>query len=497
MPSDQNIFFTSAFFRGYSISFAPMRSLCFCFLAVMLLLSQGCEKEKITKNADQLAFSTDTVLFDTVFTQIGTATRNFKVYNRGKGTLQISSIRLARTNSRFRINVDGLPGREFSNVEILPDDSMYIFVEATINPNGTDNPLVVTDSILFEVNGVVKDVDLVAWGQDANYIVADQLIPNLPPIRVLEPNAYWSSNKPYVIYGYAVVDSGNSLRIQEGANIHFHSGSGLWVYKGGKISVEGTFGRPVTFQGDRLEPAYENTPGQWDRIWINAGAENSTINYAVIKNGFIGIQAEPDPFDPLAGTSSSKLTIRNTIIQNSSGVGIFARNFRIHAENVVVVNSGQYGIGISGGGEYTFLHATVASYGFSAGQRKTPAFFMTNEYESSPDVYTIRPITNSRFVNCIFYGSLETEFDYSINQSVTNDFVFQNCLVKRKELINSPEFINLFYNQDPLFKNRLEYEWQLSEKSPALNKGIPTTATFDFTGTLRDENPDLGAYETP
>lgn len=43
----------------------------------------------------------------------------------------------------------------------------------TIDPNKDDNPLIQTDSIVFETNGNLQDVDLVAWGQDANYITPD------------------------------------------------------------------------------------------------------------------------------------------------------------------------------------------------------------------------------------------------------------------------------------------------------------------------------------
>lgn len=45
------------------------------------------------------------------------------------------------------------------------------------------------------------------------------------------------------------------------------------------------------FQGARLDYDYREIAGQWDRIWINEGA-TSNINYAEIKNAFIGLQLE-------------------------------------------------------------------------------------------------------------------------------------------------------------------------------------------------------------
>ena len=84
--------------------------------------------------------------------------------------MKVSSIRLATGDqSMFRLNVDGLPGRSFSDVEIGADDSIFIFVEVTVDPNNQNTPLVVTDSILFETNGNLQDIDLVAWGQDAYF----------------------------------------------------------------------------------------------------------------------------------------------------------------------------------------------------------------------------------------------------------------------------------------------------------------------------------------
>ncbi len=43
-----------------------------------------------------------------------------------------------------------------------------------INPGDADLPFIVTDSIVFETNGNIQDVDLVAWGgQNANFILWD------------------------------------------------------------------------------------------------------------------------------------------------------------------------------------------------------------------------------------------------------------------------------------------------------------------------------------
>ena len=85
--------------------------------------------------------------------------------------MTISSIYLANLNSEgvYRINVDGFPGTHTENVKIAANDSIYIFVEATINPVGSNLPYLVTDSLIFVTNGKTQNVDLVAYGQNANF----------------------------------------------------------------------------------------------------------------------------------------------------------------------------------------------------------------------------------------------------------------------------------------------------------------------------------------
>ena len=52
------------------------------FLSIVSILFISCKDDKFIDSGNlNLKFSTDTVMFDTVFTTIGTTTRNFTVYN--------------------------------------------------------------------------------------------------------------------------------------------------------------------------------------------------------------------------------------------------------------------------------------------------------------------------------------------------------------------------------------------------------------------------------
>ena len=358
----------------------------------------SCKKDVLLTDSNaKLNFSTDTILFDTVFASIGSVTKNFRVYNPYDEVLKISSIRLANgAASLFRVNVNGIPGTSFSDIEIRGGDSIWVFVEVTVNPNNQSLPYVVQDSIIFETNGNIQDIDLVAWGQNAHFFIAKKESPNLPPYVIIDTNLNstitWDKNLPYVIYGgFAVVDSSTTLIITEGTQIHFSNAGGLWIYKSGTLKVQGTKDKPVVFQGLRRETALQEEPGQWDRIWINDGGIHE-IDYAVIKNGFIGLQLET-LFDPALPVF---LKLTNTQIRNMSGLGILARNFKVDGWNDVISNCGSYNAAFTIGGEYDFTHCTFANF-WNFGQRTTPVMYLNNYTTDQAGQDVPVPMTKAEF----------------------------------------------------------------------------------------------------
>ena len=172
------------------------------FALILLSILTGtcltsCIDDDFTTNPSHvLAFSTDTVAFDTVFTTIGTSTRSFRIYNRNKKSLNISSIKLADAeHSGFHINVDGMSGDNFTNVEIRGKDSLYVFVEANIDPTNQDNPIFIIDSIVFVTNGVQQDVKLTAYGQDVI----------IKRGETFTTDTHLTDERPYLIYDSLVV----------------------------------------------------------------------------------------------------------------------------------------------------------------------------------------------------------------------------------------------------------------------------------------------------
>ncbi len=462
----------------------------FFLLLIFIFASiQGCKKdEPITDPNAKLEFSNDTILFDTVFTTVGSSTRHFKIYNRHDQTLKISRIHIAGgTNSFFRMNLDGIPGYEFSNITIEAGDSLYIFTEVTVDPNNSNNPLIVTDSIVFETNGNIQDVDLVAWGQDAYF--HSPANGSGSSFFTLPCSEVWMNDKPHVVYGWAVVDSLCGLTVLPGTQVHFHNNSGLLVYTDGELNVTGTQSNKVVFQGDRLDYAYDKLPGQWTGIWMLASGE-CNIDNAIIKNGTFGVRCDT------VGASGIGLTLNNTIIENMTSLGIYGNaGAKITAMNCLVDNIGQYNVAITVGGNYTFQHCTFAN-DWLFGERSTPAMLVTNWYEFN-SMNIVRPL-NLFVDNCIIYGNQDNELTLDLITGGVLNYHFANCNIRTDQNVSGSEFSNCQINNYPVFYDVTLQDYRIFSSSPCKDAGNNTTGiSMDLEGNPRDGNPDIGCYEVP
>ncbi len=475
-----------------------VRSVLLLLLSGILILA-ACNKDILNTSPDfKLTFSNDSIIFDTVFTSLGSATHRLKVYNRGNSKIKISDIRLEKgAASDFRINVDGEATFDKQNVVIRGGDSLFIFARVTIDPNNVANPFVVEDRLIFNINGNEQSVKLIAWGRNAHYILADHHTPGFPSYKIVADsleNVQWTNKKPIVIYGFAVINSYGSLNIAAGTKIYFHKNSGLWVYANGKLTVSGTLEQPVIFQGDRLEADYAELPGQWDRIWIMEGPAGSddVIKNAIIKNGFIGIQAES-----FFQKTKNKLLLKNVVIENMDGAGILSRDYNIDAQNLVVANCGGYCLALTGGGNYHFIQSTLVNY-WSYSIRNNPAVMLTNFLPDSNN----RPVPSSMHFtlgNSIIYGYNDNEFGTSMVAGADSAYFLDHCLVKtRLKMDNSAYFNQIIKNKDPKFMDIGNLDYRLDTLSPAIGKGDPAisaAAPYDLLGNPRGQSPDLGAYQ--
>lgn len=465
-----------------------------------LVFTSSCRKERFLKSGGEvLQFSTDTLSFDTVFTTLGSTTKALKIFNRNKLSVQISEIALVGGNaSNFRLNIDGLPGNTAKEVEIGPKDSIYIFVEVTVDPNALNNPFIIADEISFYTNGSTQKVVLSAWGQNAHFYKSAEIC-----------DETWTNDKPYVLLKNTLVPENCFLKIEEGVRIYVGPSSGFFVE--GRLEVEGTRENPVSFQGTRLEKFYEDLPGQWPGISIlrSESQNTSTIKFAEIRNANFGVSVGSAALDSscrfpdvFTGANAPSLEIENSIISNSLQTGIAGFLSRIIGHNLLVYNSGDYLVSLAFGGIYEFTHCSFANYGSAALDHRSASVFLSNlagvECEGQTQVFPAQ--MDAKFYNSIIYGSLENEIELAdIGQGLADfDVLFEHCLVRSKIDTLPDLFPNTIFNIDPNFLNRAENDYHLSSNSVAIDTGsntLPTIIAEDLDGNIRDNSPDLGCYE--
>lgn len=433
-----------------------------------------------------LTFSSKTLRFDTVFSTIGSATRQFKIYNENNKSLIIESIELVNpSESGFRMNVDGESGVKLTNVEILKNDSLYGFVEVTVDPRDGKNPLLIKDSIRFVVNGNTQYLGLEAVGQDV-YIWKD---------KVVSKDTTLTDKKPFLIYNTLTVEKNIRLTINEGVNFFMHNNASVEV--SGSLIIKGSVMSPVTFRGSRFDNIendipYDNVPGQWTGLIFNEDSYNNVLENVCVRNAIRGMTfLESD-------TELKKASLTNVIVQNTSEYGVQAINCKIEGTNCLFANSKGAVLSLQGG-EYSFLHCTLANY-FRWSPRLTQSLRLSN-YTAVDKAYAL---SKCDFVNSMVSGSVSKELLLDGKGTVSFNYQFQNCLLKASE-ISDNHFVNVVWNADPLFKGLningvYSYNFELQSGSPAIDKAdkaYSILVPLDINGRsrLNDSNPDIGCYE--
>ena len=459
-----------------------------------LLFSCTPPSEKITTSSGaKLSFSQDSILFDTIFSSLGSTTQLVTIYNPNKNAVKTDIKLGGGSSSSYTLIINGAQSIN-SNLEIDGGDSIFILITVLINPEDKNLPYVVHDSIVFTTNGNVQTVQLEAYGRDANFIRG--------PINInlSNCNVVWNDPKPYVLYNTVTVAAGCTLSIPKGAKVYAHGNALLAV--NGTLLVNGTKSSPVVFNGDRLEVSYATVPGQWTGILFGNQSTGNSINWAVIENATDGIEMSPRPAktDSISGFD---LVISNSIIKNMSDQALKAVGANIYAYNSLFTNCASYIISADGGGNYYFYYCTIAGY--------SPSLFRNNQalqigaYCVPSDSSVLTGSVNARLINTIVWG----------------DGTFANELVLLKEgMFNFYAMYNLVYDStsinltatgdkvygpldtlNPQFNSPYNLDFHLGSGSDAIGAGIPlsvngVTITTDLDSVVRSTTrPSIGAYE--
>lgn len=474
-----------------------MRRLFFyiCILFFSVCAFSSCiENDDFSSNSSyKLSFSVDTVKFDTVFSTITSITARLKVYNHNRHCVRISSVGLAGgANSPFKINVLGQNNSQqsFSDVELSSGDSLYVFVQVTINPNNVNNPVLFMDSINFMTNGNHQAVQLEAVGQDV------VIYKN----KTFESDMTLNAEKPYLIFGDLTVTEGKTLNIEEGCKMYFHDKSGVVV--NGTLNALGTIAKPIVMCGDRMDCIFKGVPydsicGQWKGIVFNSQGVH-TLKNVEMRSGTNAIDTWIDTtFTPI-------VQLENCIIHNFKGYGIAAKKSNITAVNTVISNCGTNCLFIAGG-TYDFVHCTIAS--FIAKSIKSGTAVYLRNYDVPEKEVEQCPLT-AVFKNCIIFGSYDSELTLSDTynkEKVSAMFapVFEHCLLVGQSSTEN-YYSNCVWalNTAKVFNHIVTYPYSfmLCANSSAINVAdvaVSSTCPLDIKGNSRlsDGFPDIGAYE--
>ena len=472
-------------------------------LFALSLVFVACREDILSNDPTmQLAFSQDSVLFDTVFTTMGSSTKRMMVYNPNKNAVLIDRVEMANGKS-FYINLDGENQLEnLCDITLRGGDSLFLFIRAEIDPQKSNSPVLVEDTITFHVNKQAQHIYLQAYGQNVEILQSKD--------KFIQKTSYeFTNSKPYLIYDTLVI--AGDLTIQEGATLYMHSGAMIYVY--GNVTANGTKEEPIVVRGDRTDMLFDSVPyrvasSQWDGLYFihlsGWPTPKYELNYIDILSGSIGLYVFSEERE-----ARPQLSLTNARIHNHSVYGLIAQNVDATVANCEISNCASYCVYLAGG-KHKFLHNTIAAY---FGFPYTTINIHNNILAEDVAAVYINNLsknmapTTASFYNCIITGArknnvvvatplmdhYEGEFigNYLRSDSLPESFAQNNVYASDSD---SVVFRNIHY----LYREYRYYDFQLDSLSPARGIGDSIVAKQypqDRLGNIRKKHPDAGCYE--
>lgn len=469
-------------------------------LAVALAGGSACKKQRQLESGGTLRFSTDTLRFDTVFTTLSSTTRSFKIFNPQDERVVLSSVRLEGGDaSYFQLNVDGHSGRQLTDIEIGAKDSIYVFATVRVDPTNANTPFIIEDKLIATLNGNDFTVPLIAYGQNAHFITDSVL-----------STQTWLTDKPYVIFGYALVDSQQTLTLPAGCRVYMHANARLFV--DGTLIARGTRQDSIIFQGDRLDRdyfGYEGYPGEWGGIYFTQRSKGSVMEHVILRNGGNGAQGAPPALIQLAPDSvhdlnAPQLTLSKVILENSIGYGLLSFGGTIRASNCLIQSCGANALALVQGGDYFFDYCSIATYGNAKiAHIDNPSAVILNYYVVSQTQTIVAPL-KATLRNCVVGGSLTNEFvadslDYSTSPAQLS---LISCVLKGESQklrpwvgSNQVQFIgDSSPGYDSLFRAPQLDDYHPAAGSPLIGRAAASSITDDLDDQPRNPPSDIGCY---
>lgn len=445
----------------------------------------GCIEDGFTTSpSDRPVFSTDTLRLGDVFTGELTPTHRFTVRNPHSKALNISSI-TAIGGDWLRLNVDGISGSGFSDVEIRANDSIFVFVEANL-PETEGLRTDYEAKLTFTTNGVAETVVITAGGVNATRLKG----------RVFDADTRLEAGRPYIIYDSLVVAPDVRLTLGAGTHLCFHDKSSLIVY--GSLTAEGTPESPVEMSGDRTgnvvgDISFDIMSRQWNGVYFTDSSKDNTLTGTVVRNTWDGVSIEGD-----GNADTPRLRMTNCRLRNSGGLVLSAVHSSVEAVGCEFAE-GSHGLVFLQGGNHRFDQCTFANYYLFTvvGGPAIGMSHLSSDVDKGADDGSGLPYMEATFSNSIIYGLGPS---LSHGDLTGSRVYFRTCLFKDAGS-DDDNFIACLWDKDPLYytvRDEYIFDYRLRDESPAIGAADPVLslpgAATDFYGLERGAAPDLGAY---
>jgi len=483
-------------------------SLIVCVFVCVFVITSCRDQQFTTDSQACLRFSTDTLSFDTVFTQEGSSTRTIMVYNPNSNAVRISRV-WWQQGKCFFANLDGENNpSHWHDIDLFGGDSIYLFIRTEIDPYGANSHPVEYDTLFFEVNGNRQSIAVQAFGMDV------QLIRTPERCTIYNHGKTFSADKPWLIYDTIYVNG--QLTFEPGATLYMHQSAHIVAL--GNVTAQGTQTQPIRVMGDRTDYLFPHVPyrvasGQWggiylyrlDTIWRSASATYDLQNIHLL-SGQVGLFCYSD-----SKTHRAHLRLHNARIHNMSAYGVVLENTDADISNAEISNCAAYGMYLCGG-IHQVEHTSVANfYGYpyttlnihnNPRQNVAAVYILASSYDmadSQSSIYNsiitgavhpalvIDSVPQTGYMGCIAGCYLHCDSD-----STTLSWGHDNIFAHDGDTI----YRNTYYK----YGEYIYYDYHLAPRSKAQEIGLPLDSLkldilTDLEGNERNPlHPDAGCY---
>lgn len=437
-------------------------------------LLSSCQSDSIDiPPAQALAFSVDTLTFDSVFIGSISSTRRLTLYNRSSRPIAIDRVHLGGGEaSPFSLLIDGrLPG-DVESLRIPPRDSLLILARVQPKLKLNDTITQVFDSLSFQLADASRHVFLRAAGLAALNLDIDTLRTDW---HIAGPPAHLISRTIFV-------PKGITLSLENGAALYFSPNAGLRV--AGKLSIKGNAQHPVVLAGHRLETYYRRKPGQWLGIALLPQSGSHEVVHAIIRGAITAIRA-----DSLG--AGHELHITDSRIFYSSLEGVDLSDTHLELQGSILAQNYRSALRINGASA-TLRHSTLWTSSVPPQVRTGPLVLLQAASETTVNKLSI--------INTILWGDRDAELMLSPAKQSQLNLLGRNslCRVVPSDTLNSAVWQRIII-RDPILNNPLDEDFSLSARSPARGNADPKQTLlvpYDLLGNVRlqsNGSADIGA----